>query len=210
MNSKWKPIPTLILRISFMVVFLFWAALILMGILTRPDTFTHSELQIQEMELEYWRTKAVIVDEIRDFMNQVPYHNISPILVLKYADKHNVDLRLFLAQGLVESHYGTKGLARKTNSVCNVGAWDDGTITHKYDHPNESIEPYYKLLVKRYLVDKTEIDLLQNFVDKDGNRYASYPYYEADLTIVMNRINIQTKLDSLLNVYNYYKIELTR
>lgn len=121
-----------------------------------------------------------------------------------------MDVRLFLSQGLIESHYGTKGLARRTNSVCNVGAWDDGTITHRYDHPNESLEPYYKLIAKNYLVDKVELDLLINFIDKNGNRYASYPYYEVELKNIWEEINKTTKLDSLIGVYQYYKLELKR
>lgn len=162
-------------------------------------------------ELHYWETKAKIIKEITLFMNnKVPIHNISPILIVKYSDKYDVDIRMFLTQGLLESHYGTKGLARKTHSVCNVGAWDDGTITHRYDHPNESIEPYFKLIKEQYLVDKTEEGLLKNFVNIEGNRYASYPYYERELTEYWNNINNITKLDSLIEVYRYYKIELNR
>ena len=170
-----------------------------------------SNIIFLENELHYWQCKSEIVEEVTNFINRkATYHNISPILVVKYADKYNIDPRFFLAQGLVESHYGTKGLARKTNSVCNVGAWDDGTITHRYDHPNKSIEPYFELLNKRYLVDKTEEDLLKNFVDKSGNRYASYQYYENELKIVWEDINKTTKLDSLLQAYRFYKLELGR
>ncbi len=164
-----------------------------------------------ENELHYWDTKAKIVDEVDKFMREKAVnHNISPILVVKYADKYDIDVRLFLTQGLLESHYGTKGLARKTHSVCNVGAWDDGTITHRYSHPDESIEPYFKLIKEQYLVDKTEDTLLKNFVNKQGNRYATYPYYEQELQRYWRQINETTSLDSLLEVYTYYKIELKR
>lgn len=164
-----------------------------------------------ENELHYWDTKAKIVNEVDRFMkDKAINHNVSPILVVKYADKYDIDIRLFLTQGLLESHYGTKGLARKTHSVCNVGAWDDGTITHRYSHPDESIEPYFKLIKEQYLVDKTEDTLLKNFVNKQGNRYATYPYYEQELQRYWRQINETTPLDSLLEVYRYYKIELNR
>lgn len=173
--------------------------------------FEKDNIVFLENELYYWDTKAKIVDEVDRFMRgKATNHNISPILVVKYADKYDIDVRLFLTQGLLESHYGTKGLARKTHSVCNVGAWDDGTITHRYSHPNESIEPYFKLIKEQYLVDKTEDTLLKNFVNKQGNRYASYPYYEQELQRYWGQINETTPLDSLLEVYRYYKIELNR
>lgn len=173
---------------------------------TKKDT-----IPFLENELYYWDTKAKVVYEVDKFMkDKATNHNISPILVVKYADKYDIDIRLFLTQGLLESHYGTKGLARKTHSVCNVGAWDDGTITHRYSHPDESIEPYFKLIKEQYLVDKTEDALLKNFVNKQGNRYATYPYYEQELQRYWRQINETTPLDSLLEVYRYYKVELNR
>ena len=174
-------------------------------------SFEKDNVIFLENELHYWDTKAKIVNEVDRFMrDKAVNHNISPILVVKYADKYDIDIRLFLTQGLLESHYGTKGLARKTHSVCNVGAWDDGTITHRYNHPDESIEPYFKLIKEQYLVDKTEDTLLKNFVNKQGNRYASYPYYEQELQRYWRQINETTPLDSLIEVYTYYKIELNR
>jgi len=168
------------------------------------------DLPFLENELHYWDTKAKLVEEINKFMGEVRHHNVNSILVLKYAEKYEIDVRMFLTQGYIESHYGTKGLATRTNSVCNVGAWDDGTITHRYKHPNESIEPYFKLLATNYLVNKTEQDLLKNFVDKNGNRYASYQFYEQELKIIWDKIDKTTKIDSLLQVYRYYKLELHR
>lgn len=201
-------IPLISFRQMLIVIATVAGIIIPLKLIKKP--LTSNSVYIEKMELEYWKTKAFIIDDITKFMDQVPYHNIAPILVLKYADKYDVDPRLFLAQSFIESHYGTKGLARRTNSVCNVGAWDDGTITHKYSHPNESLEPYFKLISNHYLIDKTLEDLLKNFIDKNGNRYASYLYYEKELAIIWDKINTQTKLDSLLNIYNHYKLELNR
>lgn len=121
-----------------------------------------------------------------------------------------------LAQGKVESHFGTKGLAVRTNSVWNMGAYDGHSIDkilgiYKYAHPNLSIEPYLKLIKYNYLVNnKVELDLLNNFVDKSGNRYASYDKYESELKIVWNELDSTTKLDSLLSIYKKYRLELNR
>ena len=162
-------------------------------------------------ELNYWYTKAQIVDEMEKYMGYyAPDHNVSAILVLKYADHFNIDPRIFLVQGLAESHYGTKGLARRTNSVCNVGAWDDGTIKNTYTHPDRSIKPYFELLAKQYLVNKTEEDLLKEFINTSGNRYASYVHYEKELQKLWEDVNQKTKLDSLLGKYRYFKLKFNR
>ena len=54
--------------------------------------------------------------------------------------------------------------------------------TYKYSHPNESIEPYLKLLYRNYLTDEAEAGLLKKFVDRNGNRFASDKNYEEKLS----------------------------
>ena len=98
--------------------------------------------------------------------------------------QYNVDLVFVLAQEHVESHFGTKGTARRTNSVFNVGAFDGHSARRQikngygYKHPDHSVEPYLKLLTNNYLDGKTEFDLLESFVNAEGQRYASNPKYE--------------------------------
>ena len=80
--------------------------------------------------------------------------------------KYNIDIKFVLAQGEVESHFGTKGMASKTNSVWNVGAFDGYDLKHirtKYNNPNQSIEPYLILLNKKYLINKIELDFKDCF-----------------------------------------------
>ena len=170
-----------------------------------------------EYEQEYWNCRGDVIEEIKKFIDKnAPGNKLSPYVLLTECDRYNVDIRFVLAQGLLESHYGTKGLAKKTNSVFNMGAFDghgfDKIIgKYKYPDPNASISPYLKTLVKRYIVDgKTEWDLLNNFVDINGKRYASYKNYESELKSTIGRINVETKLDSLLTQYSYLKDELQR
>ena len=90
----------------------------------------------------------------------------------------------------------------KTNSVWNVGAFDgysaDKQIRKGYGfkHPDYSIEPYLKLLTTRYLIEgKTEEELLDNFVDINGNRYASCEEYESKLRCKWNKmVSISEKI----------------
>ena len=58
------------------------------------------------------------------------------------------------------------------------------------------------------LKGKTEEDMFINFVNKDGNRYASNPKYESMVLNIYNRINNETKLKKLLKDYRRYKMIL--
>lgn len=182
--------------------------------LTKSNFAYYQEL---EYENEYWEVKCKVVEEVNNFIYScAPTSNLSAIMLVNLCDEFNIDVRLPLAQGLAESHYGTKGLATKTNSVWNMGAFDGKTYhqilgIYKYSHPNESIRPYLKKLKEDYLgYEKTESDLLENFVNLSGNRYASYEHYEAELKQHMTRINSETELDSLLLRYSQLKRDLNR
>lgn len=127
--------------------------------------------------------------------------------LVEICDLYVFDLKLVLAQGHLESHFGTKGKAAKTNSVFNVGTYDDGTILYRYKNPNLSIEPYVQLLKTRYLTrDKTEVDLLQwnKFRDINGKRYASCRSYEQRLTEIISIVSQTTDIDSLTRVRKFY------
>ncbi len=171
----------------------------------------------REMELKYWSTKYAIVETIESYMNScAPNHNLSALELLNACDIYNIDVRLPLVQGYVESHFGTKGLALKTNQVWNVGAFDGLSADeihpqHKFKHPNESIDPYLRLLKDRYLGDtKTEQQLLRKFTDLSGNRYATSVLYEKELQGQWIKVNKATGLDTLLAQYKYLKTELER
>jgi hypothetical protein len=176
----------------------------------------HNDIR-QEVDLKYWACKSSVVNEVDMYMkNKVEHHNLSGLVMVNACDKYNIDIRLPLSQGLLESHYGTTGMARHTNSVFNMGSFDGSRLDkilkiHKYIHPNQSIEPYLIKLRTCYLGDsKTEQDLLNEFITLGGRRYASYDKYERDLKLIWNDINTTTKLDSLIEVYNYLKVELGR
>ena len=131
-------------------------------------------------------------------------------------DKYGVDVRFAMAQAQVESHFGTKGMAAKTNIVWNVQTYDGDTLEDikkrkcTFKHPDESIEPYLLLLVNDYFVDgKTEEDMFINFVNHDNKRYASNTNYEDMMLNVYNRINENTNLKKLIREYKRYKMILS-
>lgn len=168
---------------------------------------------MRETELEYWECKFNIVREIEVYIHSVTdEHNLSALELLNGCDKYNIDVRLAMAQGQVESAFGTKGLASKTNSVWNYKAYDGCKLDNvpSYKHPNLSIDPYLKLIRQKYLGNtRTEQDLLDNFTDVNGKRYASNELYEKELKLAWGKINNDTKLDSLLNHYRNLKIKLS-
>jgi hypothetical protein len=94
------------------------------------------------------------------------------------------------------------GLARKTNSVFNVFAFDGHDYNKinangKYAHPNDCVGPYIRLLKNDYLVNgKTEYDMLVKYVNKDGKRYATNEQYENNLLNKMTKIKTVTPIDS--------------
>lgn len=153
--------------------------------------------------------RDAIVEEIDHYIDSVASDSgLNGIKLLELCDKYDVDVRFAMAQAEAESHFGTRGVAAKTNMVWNVKAYDNRTaddMIKKGDaekHPDMSIEPYLKLLTTTYLVDgKNELDMFDKFVDINGKRYASNPNYEKMVEGIYNRINEETKLEDLLKEY---------
>jgi flagellum-specific peptidoglycan hydrolase FlgJ len=133
-------------------------------------------------------------------------------ILLEICEEYNIDIKFVLAQGHIESHFGTKGMALKTNSVFNVLAYDGKSYDQickkgKYSHPDHSIRPYLELLANDYMVEgKSEYDLLDEFVNKNGDRYASAPDYESKLNNTFINIGDSTNIDELYKQYRKYQM----
>ena len=159
------------------------------------------------------KSKEDLVIEVNKYiMTVAPKSKLSGKVLVDLCDTYNVDIRLALVQGHVESHFGTKGTAAKTNSVFNVGAYDGHSAARQcrngfgFSHPNQSIEPYLELLTTNYLVNgRTEKDLLRNYVNKYGQRYASHPKYESVLRQRWNKIDMVADITKTYEEYKRYK-----
>lgn len=158
--------------------------------------------------------KIDIVSEVDNYIDKIaPKNDIDSELLFDLCVKYNIDIRFVIAQGQIESHFATKGTAKKTKSIFNVGAYDGHSAARQtrngfgFDNANDSIEPYLILLTNDYLVNgKTEYNMMQNYVNYLGKRYASNPNYERMLKSVFNKINTTTNLDILLKEYNELKL----
>ena len=180
------------------------------------DKYSYAHDCIMEAELQYWDYKHQLVNEVQNYITTIaPSSNLRGYAIVEECEKYNIDICFVLAQGEIESHFGTKGIAAKINSVFNVGIYDGLSIQeigekYKCDYPNESIEPYLKLLNERYLVNKTEQDLMKKFVDKDGKRYASNPNYEIMVSERYKFITENTKIVELYNQVRNFAIKCGR
>ena len=173
-------------------------------------------VQICVHTLKYNAAKLELVNEVDNYIKSVASQSsLDGYVIVEECMNSGIDICFVLAQGENESHFGTTGLARKTNSVFNVYAFDGQSHEQisekgKYKHPNYSVAPYIELLKKDYLVDgKTEYDLMDGqYVNKNGARYASSETYEKALLAKFMKIKQNTKIDSLYNETNKYKLFL--
>lgn len=174
--------------------------------MSKYDKYSYAYDCLKEAEITYWDYKCTLVNEVQNYITAVaPSSNLRGYAIVEECEKYNIDICFVLAQGEIESHFGTKGIASKLNCVFNVGIYDNKTaeeIESKYQFhcPNESIDPYLKLLTHRYLVNKTEQDLMRKFVDIDNKRYASDPEYEVKISNKYKNIIENTKINEYYNM----------
>lgn len=149
--------------------------------------------------------RTELVRATNEYISQnFPKSKLTGEALVTACEKHDFDLCFALAQAEIESHLGTAGKAKKTNSPWNVHAWDSRSaqqmnkMGYGYSHPDQSIEPYIELVKSKYLGTKRTIyDLMKNYVTFSGKRYASNPKYEFALKAAYKRICARTNLNNL-------------
>ena len=184
----------------FIFVWIFAGITIPLYLINNNESFIsrrqQNAIKAQRME-EYEIARNQLAIEVDNYITSVaPKANIDAFLMVDLCWQYGVDIRFVLAQGQIESHFATKGTAARTLSIFNVGAYDGHSASRQrrngfgYSDPNDSIEPYLQLITNEYMVNgKTESDLMQNYVNRLGMRYASNPRYEKILRSVYKRIS---------------------
>lgn len=171
------------------------------------------EIMRHEAQLSYNEYKSELVKEVKNYIDSVaPTSSLNAYALVEACEKYDLDIKFVLAQGQIESHFGTTGMAIKTNSVFNVGAYDNLRYEeingkYKYRHPDYSIEPYMRLLYRDYITGtKTELDLMAKFVNKNGKAYSSNPNYERALLNLFKKIDNNTNMTRLQGEIRRFKI----
>ena len=165
------------------------------------------EVYRENLELDYYRSKDALVDVVDSYIKEIaPSSVMNGITFVNKCDEYNMNLFFVIAQAQVESSFATKGLGQKMNSAFNVKAYDGkgSKYMDKYDHPDDSIEPYIILVKKNYMGDsKTEMDLMNNYVNFEGKRYATNPDYEEMMLSTYKKLI--NRYDKVYDEYLKYK-----
>jgi len=181
------------------------------GSLYSPPELSKEQIYVNTVK-DNFKSKLVIeVDSL--IRRMAPESKLSPDYLVDKCLEYNTDIIFVLAQGLLESHFGTKGKAAVTNSVWNVGTYDNGRVLYSYEDPNESLEPYLKLVNEKYLItvesngdtiNKNLYHLIQDkgYTNYNGKRFASAIGYENALRKLIIKINMETSI-------NFYQEVLT-
>jgi flagellum-specific peptidoglycan hydrolase FlgJ len=160
------------------------------------------------------RAEKQLVYQVDSFIHTIaPTCKLSPEYLVKKCLEYDIDISFVIAQGILESHLGTRGMAVQTNSVWNVGTFDNGKIIYTYNDPNESLEPYLILLREKYLIrltssgDTISKDVYhlihdKGYVNLKGKRYATAYGYEASLRKILVSINLRTSISMYQSVIN--------
>lgn len=133
-------------------------------------------------------------------LSQAPSLDELANILEQKSEQYHVDLRLAIAQGVLECHFGHNPAAarsRKTKNIYNVGNVDDGG-NRFFASWEDGISAYFRLMAREYCWRNegpevtAEMMIAHDFTRPRGGRYATAPSYTKDIASIVK------KIDSLL------------
>lgn len=162
------------------------------------SAFTKSSGRFAQFDLTKPKGFAGYSQICQVFINQRnPNAGISGSMMANSAKKTFLSTRkyvppeLALAQLAMEGGLSTnpKAIPVITNNPYNIGNWDRGRRT-PFPNKQVGIDRYYQTIASDYLTgNRTPEDILRNFTNSQGKRYASAGNYEQLLNSIVNSIN---------------------
>ena len=140
-----------------------------------------------------------LVEEARTYIKSLYLGcpDIIPSYIVKAGLANGIDICFMLAQTQLETTFGKAGVGRTTSRRSLFGI-----EKRYYKNYKEAINAYVDTLRTKYLVKgRTEQHLMNNYVNKDGHRYAGNPKYESQLKKHYNTIASKTKIKQLQHQY---------
>jgi hypothetical protein len=163
---------------------------------------------LEKLQLNFYSSKNALADSIDKYIGTVaPQSGMNAISFINECEEYDIDLFFVIAQCQLESNFATTGLGAKTRSAFNIKAYDGKSDTYmdRYKHPDMSIKPYLHVIKTTYLDhDTTELSLLDNYINHNGDRYASDPQYEAKLRGIYAKLS--SKYSNIYKEYQKYKM----
>jgi flagellum-specific peptidoglycan hydrolase FlgJ len=145
------------------------------------------KLVLKRMCIDVFGKKAVVAWDIDTMAEQLE----------RYAGQYKVEVRLALAQGILESHFCVNPAAsrsRTTHNIFNVGNVDDGGNRYFGDWQG-GMAAYFKLMAREYCYRNegntvtAEMMVAHDFIRPRGGRYATAPSYTQDIAKIVEKID---------------------
>ena len=142
--------------------------------------------------------KEQLVGEVTFYIKKVAptSYDALPAYMVDQCLDNDLDICFMLSQTQLETCFGTLGMGRAQSRYSMFG------VSRRYTSYENCIADYVALLKSNYLVNgRTEQDLMKNYVNNGGFRYASSPTYEEELTATYKRVVKDTNIRSLQQQY---------
>lgn len=152
-----------------------------------------------KLKNEYKDTKDKLIKEVDEYIASTSKSSrMTGKAIVSKSISEEFDITLLLAQCHIEGHFATMGRPKRTNSAFSVGCFDNGKSAFRYKHPDDSIEPYIKLVKYNYMNGRSVEQLLSSgFRNKNGAKYASAQDYVPRIRKCMSNIKKSTEIHSL-------------